>query len=156
MRNSALGDPRFLARRIGEFLDDRESRNVEATRSYSEAPKITLNKGQYLFSARCDACHTIGGGDKPTGPDLIGVTSTRDRAWLRRIIGEPNKMLAEKDPLTMALFKKYKDIPMPNVFLSDAEVTILIDYIEAQTAAVREKESARDKNGSVNPGAERK
>lgn len=143
MRSAALGDPRFLARRIGEFIDDRQK--VEVAKSYSEAPKLTLNGGQYLFSARCDACHTIGHGDRPTGPDLLGVTSTRDRAWLRRIIAKPDQLLAEKDPIATALFKKYKEIQMPNLWLSEAEVAILIDYIEAQTAAAREKEPVREK-----------
>ena len=155
MRSAALGDPRFLARRIGEFLDDRKSRNVEVARSYSEAPKLTLNGGQYLFSARCDACHTIGHGDKATGPDLLGVTSTRDRAWLRRFIAVPDQMLAEKDPIATALFKKYKEIQMPNLLLSQAEVAILIDYMEAQTAAVREQERVREKAGMMRQIPER-
>jgi len=155
MRSAALGDARFLARRIGEFIDDRQSRKVEVAKSYSEAPKLSLNGGQYLFSARCDACHTIGHGDKATGPDLLGVTSTRDRAWLRRIIAVPDQLLAEKDPVATALFKKYKEIQMPNLWLSEAEVSILIDYIEAQTAAARDKEPLREKAGTMKQTTER-
>ena len=32
------------------------------------------------------------------GPDLLGVTQTRDPAWLARWLAEPEKMLEEKDP----------------------------------------------------------
>jgi hypothetical protein len=34
----------------------------------------------------------------------------RDRAWLNRIITEPDKLIEEKDPIATALFKKYKEI----------------------------------------------
>ena len=64
----------------------------------NEAVKLNIDKGQYLFATRCAACHTIGNGDK-VGPDLLGVTSVRDRAWLTRIIVEPDKLIDEKDPI---------------------------------------------------------
>lgn len=137
-RSSALSDPRFIARRIDDLVDDK-TRKVEVAKSYAEAPKVTLNQGQYLFSARCAACHTIGHGDKPTGPDLLGVTTTRNREWLSRFIAVPDKMLAEKDPLALALFEKYKGLPMPNLWLPKADVAVLIDYIDAQTAAFAPK-----------------
>ena len=147
MRNSALSDARFLARWIGDLVDDRQSRKVDVATSYATAPALTLNKGQYLFSARCAACHTIGNGDKPTGPDLLGVTRTRDRAWLLRFIAVPDQMLTEKDPIATALFKKYNEIPMPNLGLSEADATFLIEYMEAQTANFQARR--RDKAGTL-------
>jgi protein SCO1/2 len=147
MRNSALSDARFLARWIGDMVDDRQSRKVEVTRSYAEAPALTLNQGQYLFSARCAACHTIGQGDKPTGPDLLGVTSTRDRAWLLRFIAVPDQMLTEKDPIATALFKKFKEIPMPNLGLSEADAASLIEYMKVQTANFQKR--GTDKAGTL-------
>jgi protein SCO1/2 len=135
MRNSALGDPRFVARRLDELVDDK-SRRAEPAKSYAQAPAtLNLDKGKYLFAARCAACHTIGHGDKPTGPDLLGVTSTRERAWLHRFIAMPDKVLAEKDPLATALFKKYNELPMPNLGLGEGDVSFLIDYVTAQSAA---------------------
>src|SRR4030065_1033317 len=38
-------------------------------------------RGEGIFQQKCSACHTVGGG-RSVGPDLAGVTSTRDRAWL--------------------------------------------------------------------------
>jgi|GEM_PF-336957 len=154
MKNAALDNPRFLARKISDMVDDRQNRNAEVTKGYAEAPKLTIDKGQYLFSTRCAACHTIGHGDK-VGPDLLGVTSTRDRAWLRRFIAAPDQMLAEKDPLAMALFKKYKEIPMPSLRLHEVDVATLIDYMEAQTAAWRATDSPERKAGTMKQNPER-
>lgn len=147
MKNAALDNPVFLARWIRGLVDGRQNRKVETARSYADATPLYIDKGQYLFSTRCAACHTIGKGDK-VGPDLLGVASTRDRAWLKRFITVPDRMLAEKDPIATALFEKYRGIPMPNVGLHEVDAVTLIDYMEAQTAAaVREKELIREKAG---------
>jgi protein SCO1/2 len=134
MRNSALDNPAFLAGRIGSFLGWRD---VQSAKSYAEARPLEFEKGQYLFESRCGACHTIGQGDR-VGPDLAGVAARRERAWLTRYIQIPDKVLAEGDPIAATLFKKYKDVRMPNLRLASPEVAELLSYMEAQTA-VREK-----------------
>ena len=134
MRNSALDNTRFLALKIGEVLDGWKNRPAEAARSYAEAPKLAFSKGQYLFSTRCAACHTVGRGDS-LGPDLAGVTGARDPAWLLRFITVPDQMLAERDPLATALFKKYNEVQMPNLRLTESDAAILIDYIKTLTDA---------------------
>lgn len=48
-------------------------------------------EGEYIFRQKCSACHTIGEGDKPTGPDLAGVMERRDRQWLTSFITDPGK-----------------------------------------------------------------
>lgn len=65
------------------------------------------------FETNCVKCHTIGGGPK-TGPDLKDVTKRRDRAWLLRWLQDPEKMLAEKDPIAMKLKEEMKGAVMPN------------------------------------------
>ncbi len=70
------------------------------------------------------------------GPDLLGVTQKRDRAWLARWLAEPEKMLAEKDPIIMKLYAEYKNVPMPNMRLSEVEVDALIDYMNAESRRV--------------------
>ena len=95
-----------------------------------------ISKGESLFRTRCAACHTIGAkdaakpGKAPVGPDLLGVTRKRDRAWLTRWLAEPDKMLAEKDPLAMALLAEYDNVAMPNLRLGDVEIQALLTYIE--------------------------
>lgn len=86
--------------------------------------------GEALFTERgCTACHTVGGGDL-VGPDLAGVTTRRDKAWLMRWIKEPDKMLAEGDPTATNLFETYNKIPMPNMGLTDSEADSLVAYFE--------------------------
>jgi len=70
----------------------------------------------------------------------------RDRAWIARIIAEPDKMIAEKDPITMSLFKKYKEIPMPRLGLPEADVNTLIEYIKNRSASVAKQEKAETQN----------
>jgi len=134
MRNAATDNPRFLALMIGDFLSNWKHQQPGTTRNYAEAQPLHLDKGQYIFATQCAACHSIGHGDK-IGPDLLGVTNVRDRAWLTRIIATPDKLLNEKDPIATALFDKYKQVNMPNLRLGTADVAALISFLETQTKA---------------------
>ncbi|HEX7287703.1 MAG TPA: SCO family protein [Candidatus Angelobacter sp.] len=135
MRNSATDNARFLSVLIGDRLDQWKRNLTAPARSYSEAEPLKLNAGEYLFQTHCAACHTVGQGDK-IGPDLKGVTSVRDRAWLMRFIQVPDQMLAGKDALATELFKKYKEVQMPNLRLGDVDTARVIEYIEKKSAAV--------------------
>lgn len=136
MLNSAVDNPRFLAKTISNFLLGWNKR-PDAMKSYSAARPIAgLDAGGYLFQTKCAACHTIGKGDT-IGPDLLGVTRLRDRAWLARFIKTPDAMLEEGDPVAAALFSKYKQVPMPNLRLGDGDVQALLAYIEMQSDAPR-------------------
>jgi protein SCO1/2 len=129
MRNSATDNPQFLATTIGNFLGWKSSRQDA---NYAQARPLNVDKGQFLFQSRCSACHTIGGGDK-VGPDLLGVTDRRDHAWLTRFVLEPEKVLAEGDPIATGLFKKYKQVRMPNVELGSDDVVAVLAYIQARS-----------------------
>jgi protein SCO1/2 len=101
---------------------------------YTEAPRLKMDPGQYLFVTECGACHTIGRGDN-IGPDLMGVTSLREHAWLERKIAQPDALLAEGDPLTKVLFEKYKQIRMPNLHLDHEATDLLIGFMARQSTA---------------------
>jgi protein SCO1/2 len=145
MRNSALDNTRFIALKIQQMIGYSAQAVDSVAESQAGAVKLKIDKGQYLFSTRCAACHTIGNGDK-VGPDLLGVTSVRDLNWLRRTISEPDKLIAEKDPIAMALFKKYKEVRMPRLGLPEADVNTLIEYMKTQTASVGKREKAGTQN----------
>jgi len=132
-KHSAVDNPRFLASRISTFLGWKET---EPAKSYAEARPLSLQGGQYLFQSKCGACHTIGQGDK-IGPDLLGVTAQRERAWLTRYIRVPDEMLAAGDPIATALFHKYKQVRMPNLQLAPYEVADVISYLETRSREVR-------------------
>jgi protein SCO1/2 len=104
--------------------------------SYQQAkPLSAARPGEDLFNTRCSACHTIGQGDK-LGPDLLGVVAKRDRLWLIRWLKEPDVMLEEKDPLAMALYTQYNNVPMPNVKLVQKQIFDLIKYMQEETRRV--------------------
>jgi protein SCO1/2 len=147
MRNNATDNPRFLAMMIGDFLTGWKNSGATTQRSYAQAPDIHLtHKGQYLFATRCAACHTIGHGDG-IGPDLLGVTETRDRKWLFRFIQKPEELLSSHDPQATALFNKYKQVQMPNVRLGPEDVDVLISYIAAQNKASVGQATAQQHEG---------
>lgn len=145
MRNSALDNTKFLSMKIEQLIGYGAQAVDVAAAKQAGAMKLNLDKGAYLFATRCAACHTIGNGDK-IGPDLLGVTSVRDLNWLRRTIIEPDKLLAEKDPIATALFKQYKEVQMPRLGLAEADVNVLIDFMKRETASFREREKAGTQN----------
>jgi protein SCO1/2 len=129
MRNSAVDNPRFLALTMGNFFG---WKNREPAKSYAdlrELPKV--DRGQYLFKTRCAACHTIGKGDG-IGPDLMNVTARREHCWVARYIAEPDRMLAEGDPIATELFARYKNVRMPNLNLGPEDVAVLLSHIQGQ------------------------
>jgi protein SCO1/2 len=135
MRNSALDNPAFMARTIGDWLNSWQAPRREAQTSYADAPRFALTHGEYKFATHCAACHTIGRGDL-IGPDLRGVAAARDRAWLARFIVEPDKMLREGDARAVALRAKYKQVRMPNLNLTKQDAAAIIEYLDQRSRSV--------------------
>ena len=133
MRNSAVDNPGFIARTIGDWLNSWQNTKQDQVKSYADVRPLKMTAGQYMFSTHCGACHTIGGGDR-IGPDLRSVTTTRDHAWLSRFIVEPDKMMAERDPVAVSLLAKYK-VRMPNLGLTKHDAADLIVYLGEQGRA---------------------
>lgn len=161
MQDSAVDNPRFLAISISNFLGS--SRNAGLKKpspfptgpSYAAATAIHADSGRYLFATRCAACHTIGHGVR-LGPDLLGVTNVRDRAWLAHFIQKPDEMLAQKDPLALLLFKQYNQVQMPNLRLGPEDTQKLIEFLEAQSTAAHRGQDAGAKpapNGGPKPAS---
>jgi protein SCO1/2 len=147
MRNAATDNPRFLANMIGNWLNGwANSKPAPTNVDYSKTEQINLHdnadKGRYVFASQCAACHTIGHGDK-IGPDLLGVTNVRDRVWLERFIATPDKVLAEKDPIAVALFEKYKRVKMPNLRMADVDLQNLMKFLMSQNAPQHEDKPAQ-------------
>ena len=146
MKRSPFDNPYFLAAQVGSWLVNWTLPEVANNEFYMQAPAPrTHSLGEKLFRNRCIACHAIGeethsadsGASTKkkqllTGPNLLGVTQKRDREWLVRLIMEPDKMLAEKDPLFMELYTRYNNISMPNFRLGKIEAEALIDYIRIE------------------------
>jgi mono/diheme cytochrome c family protein len=94
-------------------------------------PTPVLITGEILFKAKqCYSCHTIGGGPL-AGPDLKGLFSRRNEAWVRNYISDPVQM-AKTDPIARELKAAYK-IQMPRLYLRPAELDQLILYLQSST-----------------------
>jgi protein SCO1/2 len=133
IKRSPFDNSKVLANLIGYGLFDGQKMRKNA-RSYADAPAApNFTKGDYLFRTRCESCHTIGEGETRLGPDLIGVTERRERAWLARWLKEPDKMLEEGDPTATELFEQYQQIAMPNLRLTEEEVEALIEHMASES-----------------------
>jgi len=82
---------------------------------------------------KCAACH-LTSSDRLVGPGLAGVTTRRDRAWLKRFIMQPDQMLASGDSIANALLLEYQ-VPMPNLGITDAEAEALIVFLGGAQAS---------------------
>ena len=153
VKRSPLENPYVIANQMGTWLHNwklpRKNR-----RKYEDAPELRqITDGEMKFRNMCTSCHVISGGiakvpnSHQIGPDLFGVSKIRDPKWLTRWLKEPDVMLAEKDPIAMALKAKYK-VVMPNFSLSEFDVKNIIQYIENETIRleeVAEKRKQKDK-----------
>lgn len=106
-------------------------------------------EGDKLFLQKCAACHTIGDGNR-VGPDLLGVNTRRDPAWLERWIRSPDRMLAEKDPTAVALLEQFKQVPMPNLGLTEPETKALVEFI-AHTSEAKKNAPRADTAAAAVP-----
>ena len=87
-----------------------------------------MSKAEDLYRFRCSACHSLGE-EEGLGPGLKGVTKKRNHAWLARWLKEPDRMLADKDPIAVGLYNKYNKVRMPNLKLSDTDIEALIKFM---------------------------
>jgi len=135
-RDSAFGDLERVAFNI-RSLDPNwrdEKRVAQGSNASYQEVTISDNQGEALFTKACAGCHTVGKGDR-VGPDLLGVSSRRDRQWLAHFISEPDKMRAKNDPIATDLMQKFKGVRMPNLQISENDANDLITYLDVQTYA---------------------
>jgi nitrite reductase (NO-forming) / hydroxylamine reductase len=93
--------------------------------------KELSEKGKLVFQSKgCIGCHSFGGGDSATGPDLKGVTQRRTEDWLNRWIKDPAGML-KSDSAAQELAKKYPNA-MPSLPVDDNELKQLVAYFKSQ------------------------
>ncbi len=147
IKGSPFENPYILAEKIGNWLHNWKL-PPKQKRDYADAPDLRpISRGETIYRTRCSACHKIGveeeGASKQEGlgPNLLHVTRKRDRAWLSRYVKEPDKMLAEKDPLAVSLLAEYKNLRMPNLRLNDEEIQALLEYIEEESHRVEHRKS---------------
>lgn len=144
MKSSPFENPQLLATQLGSWLHNWKQANARKN-DYADAPTQLrpLSRGEELFRTRCASCHTVGAAAtyatiSPIGPDLAGVTGRRDRAWLARWLKEPDRMLAEKDPLAIALYAQYNNVAMPNLRLNGTDIAALLTWLDETSGPARQ------------------
>ena len=133
-RDSAFGDLDQLANNI-RAMDPvwrKQVRQIPADEKLAKMNEVKDRPGEGLFIKACAACHTVGKGDH-IGPDLHGVTDRRSRDWLMQFITRPDRMLAQNDATALALAERFPGARMPNLQITENDVTDLLAYIDART-----------------------
>src|SRR5436305_33100 len=86
-----------------------------------------------FFAQKCKACHSIGGGRR-VGPDLKGVTSQKDRAWMEKFIQNPKAVIDTGDSFAVQLQQEYRGMVMPTVPGVTPELAeSLVNFIEHES-----------------------
>ncbi len=96
-----------------------------------KAAQDSIDNGKRIFDTKCSPCHTIGAGTR-VGPDLKGVTDLRPRDWLVNFISNPEKMFQAGDPIAKDLLSKFGGFKMPDLGLSQQEISNVLSYIGPQ------------------------
>lgn len=134
-RTSLMGNLRLLTQEILEMDPKRRAQrrtvSAKTLEKTSRDYRLDNHPGEALYLKGCSTCHSIGKGDR-VGPDLKGVTTRRDRAWLIRFLVAPDVLRAQKDPIAVELDARYKGVSMPNLGLSEVDAGDIIVYLEAQ------------------------
>ena len=137
MKRSPFENPHILADQIGNWLTG--WKKASKGNSYTSAPELrTISRGEQIFRTRCASCHTVTGKELAgaLGPDLLGVNQRREKRWLYDWLKAPDQMLAKKDPIALAMYKKYNNMAMPNFRLNQGEAEVLLDYIQEETQRI--------------------
>lgn len=108
-------------------------------------------EGESLFRQHCASCHTIGAGDRATGPDLAGVTERREQQWLVDFITDPPALVKAGDPLATELARKFDKLQMPAQPLDGAQMTALLTYLTHPEEAAHHAEQALPPQASGDP-----
>ena len=159
VRRSPFENPYILANQLGSWLHGWKKVSKYTQGDYANAPELRqISAGETMFRDRCSSCHDINGGHKPLrnarqlGPDLYAVGQRRDPQWLRRWLAEPDRMLAEGDPIAKAMYEQYQVI-MPNFRLESHEIDALINYMASETDRLRQISLKQQKGDSHDHGS---
>jgi cytochrome c2 len=117
--------------------------------AYAAGP-AQADEGSTIFASKCAACHTIGKG-KSVGPDLKGITTTQDPAFLAKWVAAPSALIKAGDPTATRLVKQYT-LQMPDLGLSSADVDAVLAYIAQQSSGAGAHAGAAAPVAALPPG----
>ena len=122
-----------------------KSRHRVARLGTQKSYVISNRTGEALFMKGCSGCHNVGGGDG-IGPDLYGVTWTREREWLMRVLLDPDKLRRENDTLFTEIDARFPGVLMPDLDLSETDAKDVLEYLERRSTETSESKPAQHHN----------
>lgn len=93
-----------------------------STKSFSQ-------EGEKLFKGNCGICHTVGKG-KLVGPDLKGVDTRHEQAWLLKWIKSSQTMIKSGDRTAVQLYNDNANLVMQDFQLNDEEIKSVLTFIK--------------------------
>jgi mono/diheme cytochrome c family protein len=104
----------------------------------AQEPDPAVERGKALFKANCAACHKLEG--MLIGPELLGITETRDPEWLKLWIRDNTALIASGDKLAKDVADSNPAVMTPFPQLSDEDIDDILKYLAVgdvdETAAV--------------------
>jgi mono/diheme cytochrome c family protein len=88
--------------------------------------------GAEIFAQTCATCHSLGGGDLATGPDLLSARQRPDM-WMRGWLTDPAAWAASR-PCAATLVAQWPEI-MPDPNLDERQIEQVIAWLRAERAA---------------------
>lgn len=126
-----------------QWIASRENAAEAKTNSSSKATVVKNVAGKNLFSANCQACHSIF--KTLTGPALAGVEARgpwTKRENLIRWVKNPARFIAT-DPYAKELAVQFNGQVMPSFAqLSDQQISQIFDYLKEASLEQKENMSA--------------
>ena len=90
-------------------------------------PKMVA-EGKGLYTSKCVMCHDLK--QNKIGPALMNVTKERKPEYIMNVILNTPTM-QKNDPTFKALVSKFKNVPMPDPNLSQAQARALLEYLRS-------------------------
>jgi len=128
------------------FGDKKEetAKVLEVKNEYS-VDELSIQLGLRLFNENCASCHSFK--ENEIGPNLAGITSEVDKAWLVAFIKDPAAVIKSGDERAVKTFEKYKLYMPAFPMLEDKEIEGLLGFIHKFSNA--EKRTVNNRPGGL-------
>ncbi|MEZ5044749.1 MAG: PQQ-dependent sugar dehydrogenase [Saprospiraceae bacterium] len=114
--------------------------------------ELPVQHGMELFNLHCASCHNFT--ENGIGPNLSGVTSQVDKAWLLAFIKNPPAVIESGDERAVALFEKFKQYMPPFPMLKEEDLEDILGFIHKFSEGEKRNRNNRP-GGILNPVAEK-
>ena len=110
--------------------------------------ELYVQQGQALFNQYCAACHNFQ--ETVIGPNLSGVTSEVDKAWLMAFIKNAPEVIDSGDERAQELFKKYNQYMPPFTMLDSGQIEHILGFVHKFSQGEQRSRNKRP-GGILNP-----